>query len=101
MVGPDDAAGRIGGDEFVVLLTNKTERDAEKIARDLQVSLLEFRFGWAEKTFSVGASIGLVTLGPEFDRAVDVLSAADHACRVAKENGRGRLQVYLEDQQMT
>ncbi|WP_437683020.1 putative bifunctional diguanylate cyclase/phosphodiesterase [Sorangium sp. So ce131] len=101
IVGPSDAAGRIGGDEFVLLLANKTEREAERIARDLQICLLEFRFGWAEKTFSIGASIGLVVLGPHFERAVDVLGAADHACRVAKENGRGRLQVYLEDQQMT
>ncbi|WP_242516276.1 putative bifunctional diguanylate cyclase/phosphodiesterase [Sorangium cellulosum] len=101
IVGPKDAAGRIGGDEFVLLLAGKTEREAERIARDLQICLLEFRFGWAEKTFSIGASIGLVVLGPHFERAVDVLGAADHACRVAKENGRGRLQVYLEDQQMT
>jgi predicted signal transduction protein with EAL and GGDEF domain len=69
-------------------------------SRDLQAGLLEFRFGWAEKTFSVGASIGLVMLVPEFERAVDVLGAADYACRIAKDNGRGRLQVYMDDQQM-
>ncbi|WP_437339008.1 EAL domain-containing protein [Sorangium sp. So ce394] len=101
IVGPKDAAGRIGGDEFVLLLADKSEREAERIARDLQICLLEFRFGWAEKTFSIGASIGLVVLTPHFERAVDVLGAADHACRIAKENGRGRLQVYLDDQQMT
>lgn len=101
IVGPKDAAGRIGGDEFVLLLADKNEREAERIARDLQICLLEFRFGWAEKTFSIGASIGLVVLTPHFERAVDVLGAADHACRIAKENGRGRLQVYLDDQQMT
>jgi diguanylate cyclase (GGDEF)-like protein len=97
VVGPNDAAGRIGGDEFALLLAGRSEREAERIARDLQLSLLEFRFGWAEKTFSIGACIGLVMLGPEFERAADVLGAADHACRIAKENGRGRLQVYLDD----
>lgn len=99
-VGPNDAAGRIGGDEFVLLLAGRTERDAERIARELQLALLEFRFGWAEKTFSIGASIGLVMIGPQFERAADVLSAADYACRVAKENGRGRLQLYLDDDKM-
>lgn len=100
VVGPNDAAGRIGGDEFALLLAGRSEREAERIAKDLQLSLLEFRFGWAEKTFSIGASIGLVVLGGQFERAADVLSAADYACRVAKENGRGRLQVYLDDDQM-
>lgn len=100
VIGPNDAAGRIGGDEFTILLAGRSEREAERIAKDLQLSLLEFRFGWAEKTFSIGASIGLVVLGGQFERAADVLSAADYACRVAKENGRGRLQVYLDDDQM-
>jgi len=99
VVGPNDAAGRIGGDEFALLLAGRSEREAERIARDLQLSLLEFRFGWAEKTFSIGASIGLVMIGAEFERASDVLSAADYACRVAKDNGRGRLQIYLDDDQ--
>ncbi|EYF07848.1 putative bifunctional diguanylate cyclase/phosphodiesterase [Chondromyces apiculatus] len=100
VVGPNDAAGRIGGDEFALLLAGRGERDAERIAKELQLALLEFRFGWAEKTFSIGASIGLVMIGPQFERAADVLGAADYACRVAKENGRGRLQVYLDDDKM-
>ncbi|AKT40762.1 putative bifunctional diguanylate cyclase/phosphodiesterase [Chondromyces crocatus] len=100
VVGPNDAAGRIGGDEFALLLAGRGEREAERIAKELQLALLEFRFGWAEKTFSIGASIGLVVIGPQFERAADVLSAADYACRVAKENGRGRLQVYLDDDKM-
>jgi EAL domain-containing protein (putative c-di-GMP-specific phosphodiesterase class I) len=36
----------------------------------------------------------------DFKRAADVLSAAEHACRNAKENGRGRIQVYLPDEEM-
>jgi diguanylate cyclase (GGDEF)-like protein len=97
LVGPDDTAGRIGGDEFVILLVRRDAREAEQVAREIQRRLLEFRFGWEEKTFSVGASIGLVCFGAEFKESADVLSAADHACRLAKENGRGRLQVYLDD----
>jgi diguanylate cyclase (GGDEF)-like protein len=96
-VGPHDTAGRIGGDEFVILLAGRDTREAEQVARELLRRLLEFRFGWEEKTFSVGASIGLVFFGVEFKEATDVLSAADHACRMAKENGRGRLQIYLDD----
>ena len=97
MVGPSDSAGRIGGDEFALLLIDRDARDGEHVARDLQRLLLEFRFGWEDKTFAVGASFGVVPFGAEIARAADVLSAADHACRLAKEAGRGRIQMYLED----
>jgi diguanylate cyclase (GGDEF)-like protein len=99
--GPRDYAGRIGGDEFAILLVGRDAREAERVARDLQNRLGEFRFGWQDKTFAVGASFGIVPFGAEIGRAVEVLSAADHACRIAKEAGRGRIQLYLEsDDQM-
>ena len=101
LCGPDDCAGRIGGDEFALLLPRRDAREAERLARELQRRLLEFRFGWQDKTFAVGASFGIVPFGVEMGRAADVLSAADHACRSAKEAGRGRIQIYSDtDDQM-
>ncbi len=100
-LGPNDSAGRIGGDEFALLLVGRDAREGERVARELMRRLLEFRFGWEDKTFTVGASFGLVCFGADMGRAADVLGAADHACRLAKENGRGRIQIYLEgDDQM-
>lgn len=99
-VGPNDAASRIGGDEFALLLEGCDERDAERIVRELQRRLLQFRFSWEEKTFAVGASFGLVCFGAgDFSRGADVLSAADHACRMAKDNGRGRIQIYIDSEE--
>jgi len=101
IVGPNDAAGRIGADEFVLLLHDRDLLDAEQVVRKLQRTLHEFRFGWQQKTFTVEASMGLVPFGSEFHRADDVLGAADQACRMAKDSGRSRLQIYLaEDQEM-
>ncbi len=100
VTGPSDAIGRIGGDEFAVLLTGVDEHEAERATREIQRSLLEFRFGWEEKSFTVAASFGLVFFGAELRRAADVLSAADHACRLAKDAGRGRIQIYLDDDEM-
>jgi diguanylate cyclase (GGDEF)-like protein len=99
ILGPQDAAGRIGGDEFVVLLSGRDTLDAEQIVRKLQRTLHEFRFGWQKKTFPVEASMGLVPFGAEFHRAAEVLAAADQACRLAKDSGRGRLQIYMNDDQ--
>ncbi|APR77688.1 diguanylate cyclase/phosphodiesterase (GGDEF & EAL domains) with PAS/PAC sensor [Minicystis rosea] len=101
-VGPNDAVGRIGGDEFALLLANREAREGERVARELQKRLLEFRFGWEDKTFAVGASFGLVAFGAETSHAAEVLAAADHACRVAKDAGRGRIQLYRDnDDQVT
>ncbi|MFO0757898.1 MAG: EAL domain-containing protein [Byssovorax sp.] len=97
LCGPNDSAGRIGGDEFAVLLFGRDHDTGERLVRELGRRISEFRFAWEDKTFSVGASFGLVFFGAEFAHASDVLSAADHACRLAKENGRGRIQVYLEE----
>jgi diguanylate cyclase (GGDEF)-like protein/PAS domain S-box-containing protein len=97
MLGPLDSAGRIGGDEFALLLVERDAREGEQVARDLQKRLLEFRFGVGDKTFTVGASFGVVPFSAELGRAAEVLSAADHACRIAKDAGRGRIQVYLPD----
>ncbi len=101
IVGQNDAAGRIGGDEFVLMLHGRDLLDAEQVVRKLQRTLHEFRFGWQNKTFPVEASMGLVPFGDEFVRSQDVLGAADQACRMAKDSGRSRLQIYLaEDQEM-
>ena len=100
-IGPSDSACRISGDEFALLLVGRELGEAEHLAHDVQRRLLEFRFGFQEKSFSVGASFGLVSFGAEIRRAADVLSAADHACRQAKDAGRGRISVYVEDEAMT
>src|SRR6185437_8090665 len=96
LCGPGAVAGRIGGDEFAILLFGRDGREGERVARELQRRLLEFRFAWQDKSFAVGASFGVVPFGAEIGHAADVLGAADHACRTAKEAGRGRIQLYLQ-----
>lgn len=95
------SAARIAGDEFVILLPDHDARDAERKARDVQRALTEFRFAWGHKTFLVETSLGVFPFGAEADGPDAVLSAASHACRVAKKNGGGRIQVYLDgDEEM-
>jgi diguanylate cyclase (GGDEF)-like protein/PAS domain S-box-containing protein len=92
-----DLVARLGGDEFGVLLTRTTLERAERLVAEFHRALQQFRFNWRDKTFAVGASIGLVPITREFRTVAHLLSAADHACYAAKEKGRNRIQVYQED----
>ncbi len=67
------------------------------MARKLLQTINDFRFVWKDRTFSIGASIGLVSFGETMESAASVLSAADAACYAAKDKGRNRVLVYQAD----
>ncbi|MEG3843976.1 EAL domain-containing protein [Microcoleus sp. herbarium14] len=89
-----DILARLGGDEFAVLLYQCSPEQGLEVAELLLQSIQEFRFGWQDKTFSIGVSIGLVAINPKTASTSAVLSAADIACYAAKNKGRNRVQVY-------
>jgi diguanylate cyclase (GGDEF)-like protein/PAS domain S-box-containing protein len=89
-----DVVARVGGDEFGMLLIGCPLDKARQIADDVCAAIRDYRFVWRDKIFSVGSSIGLVQIGPESGSLEDVLSAADSACYIAKQQGRGRIHVY-------
>jgi len=93
----NDILARLGGDEFGVLLDSCPLDKAWEIADDLRATAKKFRFAWQGKTFDVGVSIGLVPLNGESVSLAEVLSAADSACYVAKDEGRNRVHVYQAD----
>ena len=70
------------------------------MANTLRESLQGFRFGWLDKSFTIGVSIGLVSLRQSGETLSTVLSAADSSCYAAKEKGRNRVHVYRADDTM-
>jgi diguanylate cyclase (GGDEF)-like protein/PAS domain S-box-containing protein len=92
-----DTVARLGGDEFGLLLDDCALDNACSIANKLRSVLAYYRFIWQGKSFSVGASVGLVPINETSTNINDVLSAADHACYAAKDQGRNRVHVYCED----
>ena len=82
-----DMAGRLGGDEFGLILKGCPLEKAMQIAEDVVRKISEFRFVWKDKNFTIGASIGLVELSRECGTLEEVFSAADSACYVAKRRG--------------
>ncbi len=92
-----DMLARLGGDEFGVLLENCNEENAFRIADKLRNAVQDFRFGWQNQTFKIGVSIGVAKIDGTDLKAADVLSAADSACYVAKEQGRNRVHFHKRD----
>jgi diguanylate cyclase (GGDEF)-like protein/PAS domain S-box-containing protein len=89
-----DVLARLGGDEFGVLLPHCPPAPALRIAEALRKAIVDFRFAWKNRSFTIGVSIGLVNLAEGPHTLATVLSAADAACYLAKDKGRNRVQVY-------
>ncbi|MGB5629200.1 MAG: EAL domain-containing protein [Woeseiaceae bacterium] len=89
-----DFVGRLGGDEFGALLIGCPIEKARQIATDICNAIADYRFVWKDKIFNIGISIGLVEISHASGTLQDVMSAADSACYMAKQQGRGQVHVY-------
>jgi diguanylate cyclase (GGDEF)-like protein len=92
-----DTLARLGGDEFGILLEGCSIENAREPAEALRKIVEDFRFVWDNTAFRVGVSIGLVPITCDSGTLTDVLSAADSACYVAKDQGRNRIHIYEPD----
>jgi diguanylate cyclase (GGDEF)-like protein/PAS domain S-box-containing protein len=88
-----DTVGRLGGDEFGILLSGCPLEKARQIADDVVRAVNDHRFVWKDKIFNIGVSVGLVEITAESTSLEDLLHAADSACYVAKNQG-GHVHVY-------
>ncbi len=92
-----DTLARLGGDEFGVLLESCSLEEALRTAETLREAIRNFRYTWEDRTFRLGASIGVVPITAENEDVASVLSAADSACGAAKESGRNRVHCFEEN----
>lgn len=88
---------RLGGDEFGLILLNTSPADAEIVAREIRDAVSSFQFVWANHSYHVGVSIGIVHIDAQCSTPNALMSTADAACFAAKEAGRNRIHIYRED----
>ncbi|MCG8909770.1 MULTISPECIES: GGDEF domain-containing protein [Pseudomonas] len=86
-----DLFGRIGGEEFAVLLPGCDENMARQIGERLQREVQRLRFNEAEHFFSVTISQGLTLLQPDDQNLSALYSRADAALYQAKRTGKDRI----------
>jgi diguanylate cyclase (GGDEF)-like protein len=87
--------GRLGGDEFGCLLADTDEPAAMRVADDVHHATERYRFRFGGSDFGVTTSIGITMFGnADGDTSDSVLTRADIACYLAKDDGRNTTRVY-------
>ena len=94
IVRKQDLLGRLGGEEFALLLPQTSLEDAthlvERLRHHIEISGLELQPGSAPT--SLTASFGVTALRPEDLRVEELLGRADQALYRAKDGGRNRVE---------
>jgi diguanylate cyclase len=89
-----DAFGRIGGEEFAVLLVGLDLRNARRLADDIRSRLVAIDSAPSEHAFQVTASFGVATSALAGYDLARLMSNADRMLYRAKRRGRNRVCQY-------
>ena len=91
-----DTLARLGGDEFGVILMNCPAKRALLVSEEILSLIGDYRFKRSSEIFSIGISIGMVSINSRSPNLDQLLANADAACYQAKESGRNRVYAYEE-----
>lgn len=96
-LGPDEIAGRLGGEEFAWLLPGRDISAAEARVDALRHAVEGRQFITDEGfALAVTVSAGIATLHPKAPTSAELLRRADAALYAAKASGRNRVAVAAE-----
>ena len=83
-----DTAGRYGGEEFLIVLTNLNENEAVEVADKIKNDVANMEF--LHRGLKVTISMGLCTWNGE--SSIELVNKADKLLYKAKQNGRNRVE---------
>lgn len=83
-----DFLGRLGGEEFAILLPKTDLNGGMQVAGKLREAIAALT---AEFGFDISASFGVASRGGKFDQVDAMLERADQAMYAAKRNGRNQV----------
>jgi diguanylate cyclase (GGDEF)-like protein len=87
----NDIFARMGGDEFVALLSNTDVLGALTVAERLRNRISTMSIECEGRRFSITISIGVAAFGPDEETIDSTLTRADQALYRAKTEGRNRV----------
>ncbi len=91
-LGPNDLFGRLGGEEFAIVLTGAGRESGVAIAERIRISFEEGASDVDGRPVGGTVSVGMAICDGAFDVAA-LLAQADEALYCAKERGRNRVEV--------
>lgn len=94
---PSDLLGRIGGEEFALLLPETNIRSAVKVAERLRQHIEEESIVIGSKSIKLTISIGVAEYQPKVDTVKKWLHRADEFLYQAKDHGRNRVEVERQE----
>ena len=99
-VRPGDFVARLGGDEFLIVMRGFEDMTTVASFGYRLIREIEQPFRFGDHLFAVSASVGL-TIPEPGSSAVVAVQQADAAVYLAKRRGRGRVQLYDHDLQVS
>jgi diguanylate cyclase (GGDEF)-like protein len=92
LVRETDCLGRLGGEEFALILPETDLPGALKLAERIRCSIAEARWPTADAAaFAVTASLGVAEMNSQDQHFETTLARADAAAYAAKQSGRNRV----------
>ena len=92
----EDVVGRFGGEEFILVLQNKSIQQALDIAERCRKEIEITRIKVNDKEFiQISASFG-ITVGNHYQTKQQILKQADEALYLAKKSGRNQVKQFEE-----
>jgi len=88
-LGTDDILGRLGGDEFGIIMADCSVNDASDKVQRILNAIHQGDFQWDGQNFHISASFGISRIDSQTGSATEILSDADQACYKAKADDEG------------
>lgn len=89
-----DAVGRLGGEEFGLILTSTNEDMAIHFTNRIRKRIEETAITFGQSIITCTASLGITEINTLDTNIDDVLERADKALYQAKDRGRNRVEIY-------
>jgi len=91
-----DTVSRVGGDEFLVVLSSIPDIEAAAAAADRIVNAMSAEFRIQDRSLRVSCSVGISIFPEHGNDAETLIKNADAAMYGAKESGRNRFRFFSE-----
>jgi len=89
----DAMIGRIGGNEFGVLLPVENEKKGYLLAAEIKSAIEEKRFLSGDQSFVITAVVSIIGFGSENNQVLELLRSVEAAAEIGKKSGHKEIQL--------